>query len=105
MILVMSIPMKEIDSLIDTTINRLSGESGTMHSTFYIDLRSYQTRITKRLVEDAMKVCQSRGLYAEQVEGGLKVDVDLSTCFMNPQQTTLFNAALNFTRAVHGNHF
>ncbi len=32
--------MQQIDSCIETTINRLSSEAGTMVSNFYLDLRS-----------------------------------------------------------------
>lgn len=96
--------MQEIDGFIDTTINRLSGESGSMHSTFYIDLRSYQDRITQRLVEDTINICQSRGLNAERSGDGLRVDVNLNSCFMNPKQAEHFNLALDHTRTMHGNH-
>ncbi len=47
----MSISMQQIDSCIETTINRLSSEAGTMVSNFYLDLRSPgRQRITEKLV-------------------------------------------------------
>lgn len=99
----MSVTMKEIDGFIDTTINRLSTDQGTMHSVFYIDLRSYQTRITQQLVDKSIKACSSRGLRAERNGDGLTVNVSLNSCLMTPAQTITFNEALNHTRTVHGN--
>lgn len=100
----MTIPMHQLDSFIDTAINRLSGENAPTHSAFYIDLRSYQKRITQRLVDDAISACASRGLSAERNGDGLTVLVDLNTCLLNPQQTQAYNIALAYTRNVHGNH-
>lgn len=100
----MSITMSQLDACIETTINRLSSEHGTMVSTFYIDLRGTRTRITSKLVEESIGMCASRGLQAYRVGDGLSVTVDLRTCVMNPAQAAAFNLALNYTRQVHGNH-
>ena len=59
----MSISMQQIDSCIETTINRLSSEAGTMVSNFYLDLRSPgRQRITEKLVEQSIDLCRSRGI-------------------------------------------
>ncbi len=96
--------MMELDLFIDATINRLSSEQGITTSTFYVDLRSYQQRITQQLVDNCINICQSRGISAERQGDGLAVTVNLNTCYMNPSQTMNYNTALAYTRAVHGNH-
>lgn len=100
----MTISMKQLDDFIDATINRLSSEHGTMIGTFYIDLRAIQTRITSKLVDQSISMCESRGLHAKRVGDGLSVTVDLQTCIMNSTQAAAFNLALNYTRQVHGNY-
>lgn len=101
----MSISMQQIDSCIETTINRLSSEAGTMVSNFYLDLRSPgRQRITEKLVEQSIDLCRSRGIYAEREGDGLFVRVDLRTCYLNPGQAEMFNVAIGYTRSVHGNH-
>ena len=62
----MSIPMSHIDDLINAAIDRLSCDGGLVHQ-FYIDLRTYQQRITQQQVDRSINACQSRGLY---VSGG-----------------------------------
>lgn len=102
----MSITMQQIDACIDTTINRLSSESGRMHSSFYFNLRDQnpgRMRITEKLVAQAIDLCESRGLHVERNGDGLTVIVDLNRCSLNPRQAELFNAALDYTRSVHGN--
>ena len=99
----MSLTMHQLDTFIDTAINRLSSEQGTMVSSFYIDLRAIQSRITAKLVDQSIAMCSSRGLLASRVGDGLSVMVDLRTCVLNPVQAAAFNMALNYTRQVHGN--
>lgn len=100
----MSITMSQLDSFIETAINRLSSESAPTRSAFYIDLRAYQQRITQRLVDDAIAICASRGLNAVRNGDGLTVHVDLDTCLFNSQQTQAYNTALSYARNTHGNH-
>lgn len=100
----MSLTMQQVDSFIDTTINRLSGEAGSTRSSFYVDLRAFQQRITQNLVDSCTQLCNSRGLTAERNGDGLVVTVDLDRCLLNYQQSALYNAALAYTRQVHGNH-
>lgn len=100
----MSLTMYQIDGFIDTAINRLSSEAGSTVSHFYVDLRSYQQRITQNLVDQCVSVCLSRGLLAERQGDGLTVTVNLNTCFLNPNQALAYNTALAYTRTVHGNH-
>lgn len=100
----MGLTMQQLDSFIDTTINRMSGESGTMSSSFYVDLRAFQQRITQNLVDSCIQLCRSRGLDAERNGDGLIVTVDLNTCLLNVQQSALYNVTLTYTRQVHGNH-
>ena len=100
----MSVTMSQLDTFIDTTINRLSSENGTTRSIFHIDLRSMQQRITQKLVDQCTSLCASRGLQAERKGDSLIVTVDLGTCFLNPSQSTAYNTALSYTRTVHGNH-
>lgn len=95
--------MHQIDGFIDTAINRLSSASGSSVSHFYVDLRSYQQRITQNLVEQCIRLCQSRGLSVERQGDGLIVTVDLDTCFLNPKQALFYNGALEYTRTMHGN--
>lgn len=100
----MSISMAQIDSFIDTTINRFSSEGGESIGKFYVDLRSLQQRITQNLVDQCIEICESRGLKAERRGDGLIITVNLNTCYLNPSQSLNFNAALNYTRTVHGNN-
>jgi len=78
--------------------------AGITRSSFYVDLRSLQQRITQNLVDSCIQMCSSRGLYAERSGDGLVVTVDLNTCLLNGQQSALYNTALAYTRQVHGNH-
>ncbi len=96
--------MSQLDTFIDTAIARMSRESGSSRSNFYVDLRSMQQRITKNLVDDCVRLCASRNLAAERVGDGLSVTVDLDTCALNPQQSAAYNLALAYTRHVHGNN-
>ena len=98
--------MHQIDACIETTINRLSSESGRMNSSFYFNLRDQnpdRQRITEKLAIQAIDLCESRGLLVERNGDSLNVTVDLNRCSLNPNQADLFNAALNYTRSVHGN--
>jgi len=99
----MNLTMRDIDLFIDTTINRLSSPNGTLHSSFYIDLRSLQSRITKNLVEECTSMCESRGLHVQRMGDGLSVTVDLNSCSLNPRQAAEFNTALAYTRQIYGN--
>jgi hypothetical protein len=99
----MAITMQQLDNFIDTTINRLASESGTTTSSFYVDLRAFQQRITQNLVNQCMEICESRGLYAERRGDGLVITVNLNSCFLSPNQSSAYNAALAYTRVVHGN--
>lgn len=100
----MSLTMQQLDAFIDTTINRLSSEAGTTRSSFYVNLRDLQQRITQNLVDNCIQLCHSRGLHAERNGDGLMVHVDLNTCFLNVHQAAAYNAALIYTRSLHGNH-
>jgi hypothetical protein len=99
----MSLSMRDVDGFIDATIARLASEAGTMRSNFYVDLRSYQQRITQNLVDQCATICESRGLVVTRNGDGLVVTVDLHTCFLNPDQAKGYQMALNYTRSVHGN--
>jgi hypothetical protein len=100
----MSISMQQIDTFIDTAINRLSSEQAPIVSMFYIDLRTFQNRITTKLVENCIAMCNARGLIAEKVGDGLAVTVNLNSCLFNPRQADAFNVALAYTRQMYGNH-
>ncbi len=100
----MSISMQQIDSCIETTINRLSSEAGTMVSNFYLDLRSPGRQRITEAGRAINRFCRSRGIYAEREGNGLLVRVDLRTCYLNPGQAEMFNIAIGYTRSVHGNH-
>lgn len=100
----MSLTMQQLDFFIDTTINRLSSEAGVTRSSFYVNLRDFQQRITQNLVDNCIQLCSARGLDAERNGDGLMVHVDLNTCFLNAQQSASYNAALAYTRHIHGNH-
>lgn len=95
--------MREIDEFIDTGINRLSGPQGQLTSNFYVDLRSYQTRITQNLENHCISLCNSRGITAQRIGDGLSITVDLNSCFLNSAQAQAYNIALSYTRNVHGN--
>lgn len=97
--------MREIDDFIETAINRLANEAGTMNCNFYVDLRnSDRQRITQSYVEQCINLCRSRGINAERSGDGLLVQVDLQCCYLNSVQSVLFNAAINYARSVHGNY-
>ena len=103
----MSQLMQQIDTCIYTTINRLSGEGGSMESKFYIDLFAAhpdRKRMTEKLVGESISLCQSRGISAEANGDGLMITINLNSCFMSPDQAKEFNAALHHTRSMHGNH-
>jgi len=100
----MGLTMHQIDGFINTAIHRLSSESGSTVSHFYVDLRSYQQRITQNLVDQCVRLCQSRGLSSERQGDGLIVTVNLNSCFLNPNQALQYNAALTYTRTVYGNN-
>ncbi|ATG93104.1 hypothetical protein QRO08_09700 [Paracidovorax citrulli] len=99
----MSLTMHQLDDFIDTTINRMSGESGVKTGRFYVELRSLQQRVTQNLVDQCIALCARRGLQAERDGDGLIVHVNLDTCALNPQQSAAYNVALNYTRRIHGN--
>lgn len=100
----MSLNMREVDDFIDATISRLSSEDGTTRSNFYVDLRSYQQRVTQNLIDQCTDTCTSRGLSVRRNGDGLVITVDLHTCFFNPGQAKAYQLALNYTRSAHGNH-
>jgi len=100
----MSLTMQQLDSFIDTTINRLSSHAGTTRSSFYVNLRELQQRITQNLVDNCVELCRTRGLRAERSGDGLTIHVDLDTCLLNIQQSAAYNLALAYTRNMHGNH-
>jgi hypothetical protein len=99
----MSLTMTQIDSFIDTSISRLSSEAAPTRSSFYVNLRDFQQRITQNLVDQCQELCASRGLYAERQGDGLVVTVDLSSCYLNHAQSMAYNSALAYTRSYHGN--
>lgn len=100
----MALSMNLLDGFIETTINRLSSESGTMRSNFYVDLRdSNRIRITQGYVDQCISLCNSRGIQAQRNGDGLIVHIDLNTCYLNSRQSELFNTALHYTRVYHGN--
>lgn len=100
--------MHILDQFIDTAINRLSSEDGTMVSQFFIDLRAHfsdRQRITQKLINDVITLCESRGLDATvDSRSNLLITVSLNRCRFNPSQAATFNAALAYTRDAHGNH-
>lgn len=101
----MAFSMQQIDNFIETTINRLSSESGTMSSNFYVDLRDDgRQRITQNYIDQCINLCASRGISAERSGDGLLIHVNLQYCYLNSKQSILFNTAINHTRSIHGNH-
>lgn len=96
--------MGQLDCFIDAAINRLSGDQGSTVSNFYVDLRSFQQRITQNLVDQCVSICQLRGLFAERHGDGLSITVDLQRCSLNPTQAAAYSLACSYTRIVHGNH-
>ncbi len=100
----MSITMQQLDAFIDTAINRFSCEGSSSTSQFYVDLRSFQQRITKKLEQECIELCRTRGIYAERQGDGLTLTVDLNACSLNPIQAGTYNTALAYVRTVHGNH-
>ena len=99
----MPLNMRDVDGFIDATIARLSSEAGTTRSNFYVDMRTYQQRITQNLVDQCTAVCESRGLVVTRNGDGLIVTVDLQTCFFNPEQSKVYQMALSYTRSFQGN--
>lgn len=99
----MSLTMRDIDDMIDSTILRLAGETGSAVSTFYVDLRSYQRRITEKLVSECISLCSSRGIHAERIGDGLSITINLDRCYLNPSQARDFSSAVTFTQAAYGN--
>lgn len=101
----MTLTMREIDDFIETAINRLSSEAGAMNSNFYVDLRgASRQRITQSYVDQCINLCASRGISAERSGDGLHIHVDLNSCYLNSNQSMLFNAAINYARSIHGNN-
>ncbi|QIZ46678.1 hypothetical protein DWV07_07145 [Dickeya zeae] len=101
----MGLDMRQIDNFIETAINRLSSEAGTMSSNFYVDLRdASRQRITQSYVNQCIDLCNSRGISAERSGDGLLIHVDLQSCYLNANQSMLFNTAINYTRSMHGNY-
>lgn len=100
--------MNILDQFIDTAINRLSSEHGTMVSQFFIDPRTHfgdRKRVTQKLINEVIALCESRGLNATvDSMKNLLVTVNLNCCRFNPSQAALFNTALSYTRSAHGNH-
>ena len=98
--------MQIIDDFIDASIDRLSSESGTMISHFFLALRMAfpdRQRMTQNLVDIAIEALVSRGLIVNQVVGGqIGVTVDLNRCHFNSQQARYFSAALGYVRETHG---
>ncbi|MCP1237843.1 hypothetical protein NKW55_14815 [Gluconobacter kondonii] len=99
----MSLSMNDIDNMIESAIFRLAGESGNSISTFYVDLRNYQQRVTEKLVSDCISLCNSRGIDAERQGSGLSIKVNLETCHLTPMQAKSFTDAVVFTQATYGN--
>lgn len=100
----MPLTMREVDSFIETALTRLASETGQTRSSFYVDLRSMQTRITQSLVDQCVDICESRNLSVTRVGDGLNVTVDLNTCYFNAFQAQKHELALQYTRSMHGNH-
>ncbi|KOB16687.1 hypothetical protein [Xanthomonas arboricola] len=99
----MAISNQQLDIFIDTSINRLSGESAPMLGRYVVDLRSFQQRITQKLVDECIAACTARGIKAERDGASLFIGVDLARCVMNQSQALNYTNALNHTRMVHGN--
>ncbi|CAD7740289.1 hypothetical protein J7369_22070 [Xanthomonas phaseoli pv. dieffenbachiae] len=99
----MPVSNQQLDVFIDTSINRLSGESAPMRGRYIVDLRSFQQRITQKLVDECIAACRARGLSAERDGDSLFISVDLARCVMNERQSLNYTNALNHTRIVHGN--
>ncbi len=76
-----------------------------MSSNFYVDLRdASRQRITQSYVDQCINLCNSRGIRAERSGDGLLIHVDLQSCYLNSNQSRLFNAAISYTRSMHGNY-
>ena len=71
-------------------------------SKFHVDLRDYQQRITKNLVNSCIDICQSRGLEAEKNGDSMIITVRLSRCVFNIQQASRYRSALDYARRVYG---
>lgn len=99
----MSISNQQLDVFIETTINRLSGPSATQVGTYCVDLRTFQQRITEKLVQSCMQACEARHINAERSGDNLILTVNLDRCVMNQRQAAQYNLALEHTRVVHGN--
>lgn len=93
--------MSDIDGFIATAISRFGSESTPTISDFYFNLRSGQ-RISEKSVDDAIALCNVRGLEAERIDDGLVIRVNLNICRFNPSQNTAFHSTLNYVRAAHG---
>ena len=93
---------RDIDTFIDTAIDRFSGDTMREVSKFHVDLREYQQRITSNLVNNCIDVCESRGLKAERNGDSLVVTVKLDSCFFSVTQANRYRNVLDYARRVHG---
>ena len=101
--------MRIIDDFIDTSIIRLSSESGEMFSHFFLDLRDIfpdRQRITQNLMDLTCDTITSRGLIInDKIDNtSLRVTVDLNRCHFNSRQAVKFSEALKYVRQMHGLH-
>lgn len=97
--------MKIADDFINATISRLSSGSCEMVNLYFVDLRavfSDRQRITQNLVENAIRVFNSRGLGVVVNGPTLNVTVDLNRCYLSHQQSLDFSTALTHARVVLG---
>lgn len=97
--------MAVLDQFIDVAINRLASENASMLSHFYLDLRNLEgrQRVTQKLLNDAIAICNSRGLNAiPDHMGNLQITVDLRNCRFNQYQAVSYNNALQYVRNNHG---
>lgn len=83
--------MNDIDKFITATISKMTQTDKLCVSTYHIDLKTYQPRVTERLVANTIKACHLRGVEVEIRGKGAIVTVDLKTCYMNPPQVNYFN--------------
>lgn len=90
--------MKDIDTCINTSINRLSKDESLTNHVYYIDLHKYQKRITKKLINSCIETCNDRGLTAERTKDGLNVYIDLNTCTLRTDQADAYNTSLLYAR-------
>lgn len=89
-----ALTMSQIETYIETSLNRFAHPSGEPVSHFYIDLREGRQRISKKLVDETVNLLESRGLQVEQLSDGLSIRVDLSQCFFNSDQADAYNRIL-----------